>query len=420
VSPVSPEPNAEEPRDRATCYRCFRPAALCLCSVIPRVDNRVPVVILQHPRERTHPFNTARLAELGLERVEVLVDHAGALRRDASRLGALEGCALLYPGPSARDVTTLAPSEVPARLFVIDGTWHHARTLYRDIPVLQSLPHLTLPAHLRSAFQIRRQPNIRCLSTIEALVFALRAFEPETQGLDALLASFDVMQGRQLAIMGNSGRTRRTTRSRESRAIPRKLIEGYASLVVAYAESAIDAEDAERRVLLCCVAERLATGERFRGVIRHPSLSDAHLEHLGLSRSELDAGLSPGEFQDQWARFLRHGENLAAWNLDTLDMLCGAAGVPRSGVALKAAYHNLKRFRGSLEDIVRLEGLDADTPSVGGRANARSANAAALAKFLHRQGGGSEAGQGVGSPVSAAGAINAASSSSRRPGASRQ
>ena len=61
------------------------------------------------------------------------------------------------------------------RLVVIDGTWHHARTLYRDIPVLRSLPHLTLPGHLRSAFQIRRQPSQHCLSTIEAIVHALFA-----------------------------------------------------------------------------------------------------------------------------------------------------------------------------------------------------------------------------------------------------
>jgi DTW domain-containing protein YfiP len=390
-SPVSPEPVSEESRERPTCYRCFRPETFCLCSVIPRVDNRVPVVILQHPRERTHPFNTARLTELGLARVEVLVDHLGKLRRDPSPLGSLDGCALLYPGPSARDVTTLPASDIPRRLFVIDGTWHHARTLYRDIPVLQSLPKLTLPDHLRSAFQIRRQPDIHCLSTIEAVVFALRALEPETQGLDALLASFDVMQGRQLPLVqGASGRKRKTTRTRASRAIPRRLIEGYASLVVAYAESTVAHTTPGQRLLLCCAAERPATGERFHRVIRQPGLSDPHLAHLGLGREDLATGVSPEQFGREWASFLGDGSNLAAWNQSTLDLLCRAADVPRAGVALKGAYHNLKRFRGSLEEVVRLEALEPHPAAGTSRAHARVTNAVQLAKFLHWKGRGDD------------------------------
>jgi DTW domain-containing protein YfiP len=379
-------PSLEEEHVRPTCYRCFRPSAHCLCPSIPTVDNRTPVVILQHPRERTHPFGTARLAELGLQRVEVLVDHLGKLRRDATPLGSLEGAALLYPSPNARDVTQLDPAERPRRLFVIDGTWHHARTLYRDIPLLATLPHLTLPGHLRSAFQIRRQPDVHCLSTIEAVVHALRALDPETVGLDALLASFDVMQAGQLVLARQTGRKRNSGRRHASRAIPRRLVEGYASLVVAYAEATQDHAARGRRRLLCCAAVQPATGARFHRVIRHPSLTEAHLAHLGLSREDLDAGVSPEQFQQEWARFLGGSENLAAWNQGTLDVLCQAAGATPGGVALKAAYHNLRRFRGSLEDVVRLEALEETTlPREPGRARARLNNALQLALFLHRR-----------------------------------
>jgi DTW domain-containing protein YfiP len=374
--------------ERPTCYRCFRPEAHCLCAAIPAVDNRTPVVILQHPRERTHPFGTARLSELGLRQVQVLVDHAGRLRRDPAPLGPLDGAALLYPASDARDVTSLAPEEMPRRLLVIDGTWHHARTLYRDIPVLGTLPHLTLPGHLRSAFQIRRQPDVHCLSTIEAVVFALRALEPDTTGLEQLLASFDVMQGRQLAQPRSVGRTRKVTRQRASRAIPRRLVEGYASLVVAYVESTLEPSVPGRR-LLCCAAEKPATGERFHRVLQHPGLSDAHLAHLELDNADLERGVSPEQFQREWASFLGEGDNLAAWNQSTLDLLCDAAGAARAGVALKAAYHNLRRFRGSLEDVVRLEQLMDDGPGrphARGRAGARLCNAVALARFLHRRG----------------------------------
>jgi DTW domain-containing protein YfiP len=387
VSRIASEP--EEPLARDTCYRCFRPNALCLCAAIPAVDNRTPIVILQHPRERTHPFNTARLAALGLSRVEVLVDHLGRLRQDPRPLRLREGDALLYPGPTARDINSLAPGEHPRRLFVIDGTWHHARTLYRDIPAVAALPHLTLPDHLRSAFAIRKQPAVYCLSTIEAIVFALRALEPETPELDRLLEAFGAMQGQQLSLMRGAGRQRKPTRQRESRAIPRALIEGYRSLVVAYGETTFDANARGHRRLLCCTAERPATGERFRRVLKHPGVTDDQLQHLGLSRTEVEAGATFEAFQAEWRGFIGAGEGLAAWNHATLDLLCTAAELPRTGVALKGVYHNLKRHRGSLEDIVAREALDdSPGPPPAGRAERRLRNAVRLAKFLHQRGSG--------------------------------
>ena len=51
---------------RPTCYRCLRPRVSCVCGLITPVDNRTRVVIVQHPRERRHPFGTVRLARLGL------------------------------------------------------------------------------------------------------------------------------------------------------------------------------------------------------------------------------------------------------------------------------------------------------------------------------------------------------------------
>lgn len=385
MSRIATEP--QEPLARDTCYRCFRPSALCLCAAIPAVDNQTPIVILQHPRERTHPFNTARLAALGLARVEVLVDHAGCLRQDPRPLGLREGDALLYPGPSARDITCLAPSERPRRLFVIDGTWHHARTLYRDIPAVAALPHLTLPGHLRSAFAIRKQPAVHCLSTIEAIVFAMRALEPETPGLERLLEAFGAMQDQQLSLVRGAGRQRRATRQRASRAIPRALIEGYGSLVVAYGETTFDASAPGHRRLLCCTAERPATGERFRRVLKHSSVTDDQLQYLGLSRTEVETGATFEAFQAEWRRFIGAGDSLAAWNHATLDLLCNAAELPRAGVALKGVYHNLKRHRGSLEDIVTREALDdSPGPPPAGRAEQRLRNAVRLATFLHQRG----------------------------------
>ena len=58
---------------RRFCLVCEKPESTCLCARIRRLDNRTPIAILQHPRERAHPIGTARLARLGLSNVHVEV-----------------------------------------------------------------------------------------------------------------------------------------------------------------------------------------------------------------------------------------------------------------------------------------------------------------------------------------------------------
>jgi hypothetical protein len=117
---------------RPTCYRCHRPSAHCYCALVPRVDNRTRIIILQHPRERFHPIGTARIASFGLMRVELLVDHACTLQHGRAELELPEESVLLYPGPESRDIASLTPEERPKNVVVIDGTWHHARTMFRE------------------------------------------------------------------------------------------------------------------------------------------------------------------------------------------------------------------------------------------------------------------------------------------------
>ncbi len=373
---------AETPR-RATCYRCFRPARLCLCPAIGLVDNQTLISIVQHPRERVHPFGTVRFAALGLSRVEVLVDHLGRLRRDSSALGTLAGAALLYPSPGARDITCLEPHERPRRLIVLDGTWHQARTLYRDMPVLATLPHLTLPSHHQSAFAIRKQPEAHCLSTIEAVVLALSALEPDTHGLAQLLEAFDTMQGQQLRLPLQGGRHRKKARPAKVRSLPRSLGEDYSKLVVAYAERRWGTG---HDGLISCTAERPSTGQRFYAVLAQPDLTDEQLTHLGLSRSALDLGYTRERFGAEWSSFLGRDGILAAWSQSGLDILCDAAGRERAGVSLKSVYHRLGRHGGSLEQVVALEGLSAETPLAPEpvRGWARLDNSLRLIDFLRR------------------------------------
>lgn len=201
---ISPAPiiSATTELGRPTCYRCLRPQPCCVCASIHPVANRTRVVIVQHPRERRHPFGTVRLARLGLRNVDVIVadhDREGLTRCPPC---SLPGAALLFPSPDAPRldprVELAAP---PPALVVLDGTWSSAGKLRRDNPWIQALPTVALAPSQPGRYRIRKAPRPAVqLSTIEAIVSALETIEPDTVGLSGLLRSFDAMVDRQLAI----------------------------------------------------------------------------------------------------------------------------------------------------------------------------------------------------------------------------
>ncbi len=201
---------------RAMCYRCGKAASVCICDAITAVANRTGVVILQHRHESRHPIGTTRIARLGLERVRV--DTCAPWEDNATLLASVPTDAmLLYPSPGAVRVDELAVEERPEHLIVIDGTWFQAKKIYDASPALQRLRAVTLPPGRPSDYRIRREPKRHYLSTIEAIVRALRVLEPETEGLEGLHAVFSLMIDRQLAFI----RAASTTTSRYAAGSPR-------------------------------------------------------------------------------------------------------------------------------------------------------------------------------------------------------
>ena len=181
---------------REMCFRCFRAAKVCICQHIPSVANKTGVIVLQHHRERLHPIGTARIARLGFQQVSVLI----AKRQQAlhCQVDPPPKTGLLYPGPTSTDLAVMQPEQCPENLVVIDGTWLQAKQLYKSNTWLHNLPRYCLKRDQPSQYRIRRQPGVECLSTIEALVHAMKLIEPETKGLDELLDVFNLMVDRQI------------------------------------------------------------------------------------------------------------------------------------------------------------------------------------------------------------------------------
>ncbi|MGE9764096.1 tRNA-uridine aminocarboxypropyltransferase [Pseudomonas sp. PDM20] len=183
---------------RARCPRCERPLNHCLCALIPHLDNRTRVLLLQHPSEVGHALNTARMAALGLANAELRVgeDFSGL---DLSAWDAW----LLFPGESAVALAELAaqPVDKPRLLVVPDGTWRKARKLLHLNPNLAALPRVVLPEGLTSRYRLRKAPAEGALSTIEAVVHALDALDAP-QSHAGLLRPFDALIEGQIAAMG--------------------------------------------------------------------------------------------------------------------------------------------------------------------------------------------------------------------------
>lgn len=379
-----------EPVYRAVCYRCFKPQLTCICARLPSVANRTEVVVLQHPRERLHPIGTARFAQLGLERSAVHVAwNAGDVEHEPpdwlpERVG------LLYPAPHAIELSAVPIAEQPTRLLVLDGTWNTARTLYRDKRWLHGLPHYRLLPAEPGRYRLRREPQHDYVSTIEAIVGALRILEPDTNGLDELLESFDHMIDLQIELAAartGPRRTRKRRRPAAERNVPHALTRDYARLVIVYGESARAPEGLPEE-LSHLVAYAVGTGEVFSCLVRPRAglPPPEHLAHMGLTVADFDGAVSSQELCARFAAFVARCEGpplMAAWNQRTLEILARVRGLPCSGLALKAAYRAVYGCGAlSLEEVVAQREFVLPRLGLMGRAERRLAGCLAVARHL--------------------------------------
>ncbi|QDH66976.1 tRNA-uridine aminocarboxypropyltransferase [Pseudomonas azotoformans] len=185
---------------RPHCSRCLRPAAHCLCALIPSLDSRTRVLLLQHPNEVNHALNTARLAALGLNNAQLVV---GEVFDDLPTLLNPPGyqARLLFPADDAHPLQAYAPGAQPLLLVVPDGTWRKARKLLHLNPLLAALPRVTLVEGAVSRYRLRKAPGPGALSTVEAIVQALQVLEAPVS-FEPLLKPFDALIEGQIAAMG--------------------------------------------------------------------------------------------------------------------------------------------------------------------------------------------------------------------------
>ncbi len=371
----------EEPQ---RCFQCFRPKSLCFCHAVPRIDNRTDVLILQHVGEQSHPFNTARIVKRALQQCELIAGHNRHFGDQQLPLKTSAG--LLYPGANARCLENLPLAEQPEQLVIIDGTWDQAKTIVRDVAQLQELPCYRLAPTSPGQYRIRLEPDAKSLSTLEATVAALKDLEPETLGLNQLLAAFNEMvEGQLNQLASHSVWRKRNVRPTSHRYLPRRMLQNADSLVVAYGE-ATPGQVGQRKVATSPVnwsAQRLGTGEIFSYCLQQPRpLSETEMQHLRLTSEDLAAAISHEEFCRRWATFLRRNDTLIVYHPRTADLLRNIDAELPHCLSLKSTFAKWHAGIRSLENLVIAEGVVVEPSVAKSRSHQRLGMATALVKHL--------------------------------------
>jgi DTW domain-containing protein YfiP len=175
------------------------------------IDNRLFILILQHPREKKEALATAALTTAMLRRAEIAVGLSWPnLARALGRAGDPQRWAVLYLG-SARprafglqcEVIALDRHGEPASdqaamlrdldgAVLLDGSWGEAKALWWRNPWLLKLRRLVLDPQRPSHYnRVRREPRREALSTIEAAALLLKRIDGRPEIETALKGALD-------------------------------------------------------------------------------------------------------------------------------------------------------------------------------------------------------------------------------------
>ena len=194
----------------AECPRCGKPPTLCVCTGIAPIDNRVAVLILQHPQEQDAALGTARLAKLSFKQATLKIGLSWpSLAKVLGRTVDPRRWAVLYLG-SARPSQTARGREVVALdrkgaalaeqdavlaeiegVILLDGSWSQAKALWwRNAWLLKCQRVVLAPLRPSRFGKLRREPRRESLSTIEAAALLMSRLEARPEIEATLGATF--------------------------------------------------------------------------------------------------------------------------------------------------------------------------------------------------------------------------------------
>jgi DTW domain-containing protein YfiP len=204
------------------CPRCNKPAALCVCEGISPIDNKIAVLILQHPQEQDVELGTARLTALHLKHATFKIGLSWpSLSKALGRNVDPKRWAVLYLGSAKtegaqREVVALNRKGAPADdqdtalkdlegIVLLDGTWSQAKALWwRNAWMLKARRIALNPKRPSRYGKLRREPRRDSVSTLEAAALLLSRLENNPAIETAMTASFEKLLTRYRALRAAS------------------------------------------------------------------------------------------------------------------------------------------------------------------------------------------------------------------------
>ena len=176
---------------RSLCSQCQRPFCACICPFIIKTNNKIPVLVLQHPSEVKQSKGSVALLQRSLNYCQVLVGEDFSESTELIEILAQHQALLLYPGENAQELLktvnnveddhALSSEKKPLLLIILDGTWKKAYRMFMLSKNLHSLTQVCLPDFLANNgnYLIRKVAKKNALSSLEATCYALALLEGE-------------------------------------------------------------------------------------------------------------------------------------------------------------------------------------------------------------------------------------------------
>jgi DTW domain-containing protein YfiP len=171
---------------------------------VKECDNRIEVVVLQHPQEPDKELGTAALLVRSLKKSQLKVGLSWrSLEKVLGRPVERSRWGVLYLGGKnaklkGKEVFCVDKKNIPLPqlpvlegVIVLDGTWSQVKALWWRNAWLLKLNRIVLDPKRPSLYgNLRREPRRECLSTIESVALALQGFGESEAYCDDLRENF--------------------------------------------------------------------------------------------------------------------------------------------------------------------------------------------------------------------------------------
>ena len=162
---------------RQTCNSCKRPLKQCYCHTICPFQNKKPILVIRHVKEKEHPFNTARMADLTFQRISVIDSNHEDKERIIQEFIEKYEPYLLFKTSHSKMLDSKA-SHHHKGIIVLDGTWDKAKSILFSSKRLQELAQFHLDVKEASIYKsVRSACSKEFLSTFEAIIKAVETDE---------------------------------------------------------------------------------------------------------------------------------------------------------------------------------------------------------------------------------------------------